>query len=398
MDYFVNEIKKGGKIAVDDTLLVKDCAATAGSFMLKNFVPLFSAEAVTRLSDAGYDFAGKTNVGEFGLDIMGETSAFGACVDNGSLRGAAAQAVADGAVDAAIGVDLNGAPVRAAAASGVCFIKPTYGTVSRYGVIPCACSGETVGVYAKTAKGAAEILSVIAGHDDKDGTSLPDEKYEYSLDKSVDGMKVCVIKELFDAADGEVQALVKARAEALTGAGAKVEYVSVPEVIAAQRAWNILMCAETCNNISRYDGVKFGHRTADYKDIDELYVKSRTEGFGLLAKETLIYGSDVLSKGRYDVCYDKALRTRGKVCKKLKELFAEYDIALVPAASKKEFAPYDTAKAFTAVYAESLFTAVSSISGTPAVCDCGVQLLSGYFGENKLLSAAALLETKEAKA
>ena len=181
MSYYINEINKAGKIAVDDTILVKDLPATAGSKMLENFKPLFSAEAVERLEKAGYVISGKTNVGEFGLDLLGEFSNFEPVTENGNLAGAAASLVAKGEIKAALNVDLNGAPRRAAAVSGVDFIKPTYGTVSRYGIIACACSGEQIGVTASNAADMKEILSVIAGHDSKDGTSLPAEKYEYSI-------------------------------------------------------------------------------------------------------------------------------------------------------------------------------------------------------------------------
>ncbi|MEE1010834.1 MAG: amidase family protein, partial [Acutalibacteraceae bacterium] len=219
---YINEINAAGKIAVDDTILVKDVPATAGSKMLENFKPLFSADSVERLEKAGYEIAGKTNVGEFGLDLLGETSYFEPATDNGTLVGAAASLVASGKVKAAINVDLNGAPRRAAAISGVDFIKPTYGTVSRYGIIACACSGEQIGVTAANADYVKEILAVIAGHDAKDGTSLPAEKYEYSTSEDVSAMKICIVKELYDSASADVKANVDAYAESLRKLGATV--------------------------------------------------------------------------------------------------------------------------------------------------------------------------------
>ena len=178
MSYYINEINKNGNIAVDDTILVKGTPATAGSKMLENFKPLFSAEAVERLEKQGYVISGKTSVGEFGLDLIGETTAFG------TAKCAAATLVKNGNVKAALSVDLNGAPRRAAAVMDVTFIKPTYSTVSRYGVIAAACSGEQIGVTAKTAADAREVLTVIAGHDAKDGTSDLTEKYDYSVELS----------------------------------------------------------------------------------------------------------------------------------------------------------------------------------------------------------------------
>ncbi len=389
---YINEINAAGKIAVDDTILVKDVPATAGSKMLENFKPLFSAEAVERLEKAGYDIAGKTNVGEFGLDLLGETSYFAPETENGNLVGAAAALVAAGKVKAALNVDLNGAPRRAAAVSGVDFIKPTYGTVSRYGIIACACSGEQIGVTAVNAEDAKEILSVIAGHDSKDGTSLPAEKYEYSTSEDVSAMKICIAKELYDAASAEVKANIDAYAESLKKLGAAVETVSLDIVSQAKTAWQILMAAETTNNLSRFDGVKYGYRTPEYKNIDELYVKSRSEAMGFLTKATIIYGSDVLAKAKYEKCYDKSLRIRRVVCDKVKEVLSKYDAILAPACSQVSYKPYDALEAFEKVYEESLFTAIPSITGMPAMVTKGVQLIADSYKESVLLSIAKSVE------
>ncbi len=389
---YINEINAAGKIAVDDTILVKNIPATAGSKMLENFKPLFSAEVVERLKKAGYDIAGKTNVGEFGLDLLGETSYFAPETENGNLVGASASLVASGKVMAALNVDLNGTPRRAAAISGVDFIKPTYGTVSRYGVIACACSGEQIGVTAANADDAKEILSVIAGHDSKDGTSLPAEKYEYSTSEDVSAMKICIAKELYDAASAEVKANIDAYAESLKKIGATVETVSLDVVSQAQTAWQILMAAETTNNLSRFDGVKYGYRTPEYKNIDELYVKSRSESMGFLAKATIIYGSDVLAKAKYEKCYDKSLRIRRIVCDKVREVLAKYDAILAPACSQTSYKPYDVLESFEKVYAESLFTAVPSITGMPAMVTKGVQLMADSYKESVLLSIAKSVE------
>ena len=388
MAKYITEINKKGNIAVDDTILVKDYPATAGSKMLENFVPLFSAEAVEKVVAAGYTLSGKTAVGEFGLDLYGETSTNDIC--------AAATLVADGEVKAALNVDLNGAPRRAAAIKGVTFVKPTYGTVSRYGIIAAACSGEQIGVTAKDADTAAEILTVIAGHDAKDGTSLKQDKYEYSTDSSAKGMKVALVKELYAAADDAVKAKIDSAVATYKKAGVKVEEISVSNLDEIKTAWTILMSAETTNNLSRFDGVKYGYRTEKYKNIDELYVGSRTEAFGFLTKATIIYGSDVLSKGRYEVCYDKALKIRRKAVETLTELFAKFDALLMPAYSKADAQTYDVTDAFNKVYEESLFTAPASITGMPAVVTKGVQLVGNYFADAKLLALAKTLEKEEA--
>ncbi len=388
MAKYITEINKNGNIAVDDTILVKDYPATAGSKMLENFVPLFSAEAVERIVAAGYTLSGKTAVGEFGLDLYGETGTNDIC--------AAASLVKEGSVLAALNVDLNGAPRRAAALEGVTFVKPTYGTVSRYGIIAAACSGEQIGVTAKNADTAAEILGVIAGHDAKDGTSLKETKYEYNTNISAKGMKIALVRELYAAADDAVKAKIDAAAASYKAAGAEVEEISLSNLSEYSTAWTILMSAETTNNLSRFDGVKYGYRTEKYKNIDELYVGSRTEACGFLTKATIIYGSDVLSKGRYEDCYDKALKIRRKAVEALTELFAKFDALLTPAFSKAEYEFYPIEDAFSKVYEESLFTAPASITGMPAVVSSGVQLVGDYFCDGKLLALAKALEKEEA--
>ena len=388
MAYYITEIDKKGNIAVDDTILVKDYPATAGSKMLESFKPLFSAEAVERLISAGYTLSGKTAVGEFGLDLYGETSANDIC--------AAATLVKEGSVKAALNVDLNGTPRRAAALTDTVFVKPTYGTVSRYGVISCAASGEQIGVTAKTADTAAEVLTVIAGHDEKDGTSLKDAKCDYNTAVSAKGMKIALVKELYDSADDSVKAKIDSAVAAYKKAGAEVEEISLEILREIRAAWTILMAAETTNNLSRFDGVKSGHRAEKYKNIDELYVNSRTEGFGFLTKATILYGSDVLSKGRYEDCYDKALKIRRIAVEALTALFESYDALLAPAYSKAEFEGYEKEDAFKKVFEESVFTAPASITGMPAVVAKGVQLMGDYFCDGKLLGLGKVLEKEEA--
>ena len=392
MKYYATKICEKGTIAVDDTLLVKDAVATAGSRILDGFKPLFSAEAVVRLEEKGYAVSGKAHTGEFGLDLVGEFSYY--APQEEKLEGAAAALVKNGDVKAALGVDMNGSTRRAAALAGVDFLKPTYGTVSRYGVISCAASGEQVGVFAPNAEGVKEIISVISGHDDKDGTSLPQKEYEYSTDIAVAGKKVCIVKELLEKADDETKANVIKYADALKANGVEVEEISWNFFDLANTAWQILMCAETCNNVSRYDGVKYGHRTEQYRNIDELYVKSRTEGFNFLTKAVILYGSDVLSKNRYKDCYDKSLRVRRVIADATKELLEKYDAILAPVCSKTEYTAYDIKDAFTKVFEEGVFTALPNLIGTPALVSGGVQLMGKHFDESVLLSLANSVERK----
>lgn len=392
MKYYSAKICDKGTIAVDDTILVKDVEATAGSRIMEGFKSLFSAEAVTRLESKGYEISGKANVGEFGLDLVGEFSYY--APQEGKLSGASASLVADGEVKAALGVDMNGATRRSAALAKVDFLKPTYGTVSRYGVISCAASGEQIGVYSKNAEGISEIMAVIGGHDGKDGTSLPAESYDYATDKDVKGKKVCIVKELLEKADEETKAAVKAYADALSTQGVEVEEISCNLFEIANTAWQILMCAETCNNVSRYDGVKYGHRAAEYRNIDELYVNTRTEGFNFLTKAVILYGSDVLSKNRYKDCYDKSLRVRRVVAEEIAKIFENYDAILTPVCSKTAYEAYDINEAFGKVFAESEFTAVANLIGIPAMVSGGVQLMGKHFDESVLLSLAGSVERK----
>lgn len=390
MKYYATQISEKGNIAVDDTILVKDVPATAGSRILEGFKPPFSAEAVTRLENKGYSIAGKTHVGEFGLDLCGEFSYYSEKETN--LYGAAAQLVDDGNVYAALGVDMNGSPRRAAALSKVCFLKPTYGTVSRYGIVSCAASGEQLGVYAKNVSAVSEIMSVIAGHDKKDGTSLKNESYDYTNDATVSGKSVCIVKELLEKADGETRAQISSYAEKLRANGVKVDEISLDFFDIANTAWQILMTAETCNNVSRYDGVKYGFRAKEYRNIDELYINTRTEGFNFLTKAVILYGSDVLSKNRYEDCYGKSLKVRRVICEKLKEITDKYDAILTPACSKASYETYDIHEAFEKVFNESVFTSVANLIGTPALVSGGVQLLGKHFGESTLLSLAGAVE------
>ncbi len=390
MNYYTTKLSDKGTIAVDDTILVKDAQTGAGSRILEGFKPLFSAEAVTRLEDKGYVISGKTHVGEFGLDLVGEFSYYAEKEEN--LKGAAAEIIANGEVKAALGVDMNGATRRAAALSGVDFLKPTYGTVSRYGIVSCAASGEQMGVYAGDVEGIKEVMEVIAGHDEKDGTSLKEEKYNYSTSESVSGKRVCIIKELLEKADDEMRERVNAYADKLRAAGVEVEEISLDIFAAANTTWQILMTAETCNNVSRYDGVKFGYRAEEYRNIDELYVNTRTEGFNFLTKAVILYGSDVLSKNRYDDCYGKSLRVRRVISDKYAELMEKYDAVLTPVCSKTSYNAYDIKDAFKTVFDESVFTAVANLIGIPALVSGGVQLMGKAFGESVLLSLAGSIE------
>lgn len=395
MGYYINKMDPQGTIAVDDTIQVQGSPATAGSRILEGFLPLFSAEAVTRLEQAGEKVSGKCHVGEFGLDLLGESSFFGPLLQDGHLASASAQLVAEGSVKAALNVDANGTPRRAAAVAGVDLIKPTYGAVSRRGVISTASSGETVTVTARDAREAARILSLIAGHDEKDGTSLPQVRYSYDPEGGVQGLKVARIAPLLEGAEDAVQARIEEISAALENLGAALETIEADWTGQAQTAWQILMCAESCSNLGRFDGVKYGRRAREYRDIEDLYDKSRSEGLGFNAKAVILYGSEVLSKQKYEACYDRALRVRRVIAEELARLFARYDALLCPAISTFAPAPCAPTESFARAFGESRFTAPASLTGIPAMVTGGVQFMAAHHGEETLLKIARALEKGE---
>lgn len=392
-----NENVTAPAVVLDDMMLTADLPTTAGSKMLDGYVSLFGAEVISRLNDAGYAIAGKANVGEFGIDLIGETSYCGAVTDaNGKLTLASVELVKAGEVKAAIGLDVNGAQRRAAAMSGLIYVKPTYGTVSRYGTVPAACSGETVGVMAGTVSDAKDTLSAIVGHDDKDGTSLPEEKCALVKNGEASLKKVAVIKSLTNGIDGETAVKLDAVKSALAGSGVTVDEIDCDVLAYAKTAWSVLMCAELCNNVSRYDGVKYGHRTENYKTIGELYTNSRTEAFGELLKTAILYGSETLSDDNYMPIYDKSLRVRRVIAEAFASIHAEYDAVIIPACSKSAYTEADIAANKYISFDEALYTAPASITGLPTVVAGGVQLIGAPFSENRLFEAAKII-VKEGK-
>ncbi len=320
------------------------------------------------------------------MDVIGETAFSGAVTrEDGSYTTASAKLVESGDVIAAVQLDVNGAPRRAAAQGKHIFVKPTYGTVSRFGTIPAACSGDTVGVAAKTVADAKAVLNAVMGHDDKDGTSQPQEKCVLA-EGAV--KKVAVAKGLLAAADSETQEKVAAFTAFLNANGVETVEVDDTVLLSAKTAWNVLMSAEICNNVSRYDGVKYGYRSKNYTNIDELYTNSRTESFGDLLKTAILFGSDVLSTENYEKMYDKALRVRRVVAESFAKLFADADCVLMPAVSCQKY----TDLGVNAAFEENLFTAPASITGLPAVVVGGVQLVGAAFSDNALLELAATYE------
>ena len=386
------------KIIADDMILTKNIPTCAGSKMLDGYVSLFEAEVLTRLFAAGYELAGKADVGEFSIDLLGESSYNGACVSDGKLVSAAAQIISDGDAIAAITLDVNGSVRRAAAQSGLVGLKPTYGTVSRFGTIPAVCSGECVSVLSENTDGCIEILDVIAGHDDKDGTSLSEDacmSVKYSQDAKAPA-RIALLKSMTDGIDDNVRARIDAFVACMKDNGVEVCEIDDTVIAKSRIAWNILMSAELCNNVSRYDGVKYGYRTENFTNLDELYTNSRTEAFGALLKSAIIFGSETLSTENYMKVYDKALRCRRVIREEFEKLFGSFDAVLMPACSAMAYTE-DTVKENKYIcFEENFYTAPASITGLPAVVCGGVQLVGKALGEATLLAAAKIYE-KEGK-
>lgn len=383
------------KIVADDMLLTIDMPTSAGSKMLDGYMSLLEAQAITALKNKGYSVCAKADVGEFAIDLLGETSYNGACTSDGKLVNASAEAVRSHDFTAALTLDVNGSVRRAAAQSGLVSVKPTYGTVSRYGTIPVACSGETVSVMAENADKCREILDVIACHDSKDGTSLSDSKIAEKANAKPVG-RIAVINDMKNGIDDGVEGAFNAFCEKLSKLNVEIVSVDSSVIAASRAAWNILMSAELCNNVSRYDGVKYGYRAENFSGIDELYTNSRTEAFGELLKTAIIFGSETLSTENYMKVYDKALRTRRVIVEEFNKIFSEFDALLMPACSSMEYSE-EAVKADKYIsYTENFYTAPASITGLPAVVTDGIQIVGRAFSENALLDLASLCE-KEAE-
>lgn len=379
------------KIVVDDMFLTVGTPTTAGSKMLEGYQSLFEAEVLTRLKSAGYEIAGKVKVGEFGVDLLGETCYFGADYENDVLQYPAALRIKSGDAEAAVVLDVNGAPRRGAAQAELVALKPTYGMVSRYGTIPVACSGETVSVVANNAADCREVFAAMAGHDHKDGTSLPESMAAQGKANVTKKNKVAVLSSMLKGANDEVQAKVAAVTEQLAGKGIEVVTVDADTIAYAGAAWNILMSAELCNNVSRYDGVKYGYRTKNYTNIDELYTNSRTEAFGDFLKSAILFGSETLSTENYQKVYDKALRVRRVISEAMTALLADCDALIMPAVSTLAYSKTMVENDKYLPYKENFYTAPASITGLPVVVAGGVQLVGSAFAEDVLLDLAELV-------
>lgn len=402
----------GVPVAIKDNMCTKGLLTTCSSKILYNFVPTYTAEAVLNLEKAGAVILGKTNMDEFAMGSTTETSAYGVTknpwntghVPGGSSGGSCA-AVAAEECSYALGSDTGGSIRQPSSFCGVTGIKPTYGTVSRYGLIAYGSSLDQIGPIAKDVTDCATILEAIASHDVKDSTSVQREDYDFTsaLVDDVRGMKIGIPRDYFgDGLDPEVKVAVLGAAKKLEEKGAIVEEFDLSLVEYAIPAYYVIACAEASSNLARFDGVKYGYRTEQYDGLHNMYKKTRSEGFGAEAKRRIMLGSFVLSSGYYDAYYLKALRTKALIKQAFDKAFEKYDVILGPAAPttapKLGASLSDPLK----MYLCDIYTISVNLAGLPGITlpcgtdqsglPIGLQLIGDCFAEKKIIRAAYAYE------
>ena len=408
----------GVPVAIKDNMCTAGTKTTCSSHILDNFVPTFTATAVEKLMEAGAVIIGKTNMDEFAMGSTTETSYFGATknpwdlnrVPGGSSGGSAA-AVAAEEVPYALGSDTGGSIRQPAAFCGITGIKPTYGRVSRYGLIAYGSSLDQIGPLAKDVTDCATILEVICQHDDKDSTSYKDAASDFTsaLVDDVKGMKIGIPRDYFaEGIDADVKENVLAAAKALEAKGAIVEEFDLGMVEYAIPAYYIIASAEASSNLERFDGVKYGYRTSEFTDLHNMYKKTRSEGFGAEVKRRIMLGSFVLSSGYYDAYYVKALKTKALIKQAFDKAFEKYDVILGPVAPTTALKCGESLSDPIKMYLGDIYTVSVNLAGLPGISlpcgydkdgmPVGLQLLGQTFDEKSIIRAAYAFEcTREYK-
>lgn len=368
--------KEMKSIIVDDMLLTADTSTTAGSKTLAGYQGLVDADVITKALANGYTLTAKAPVGEFALDLLGETSAAGAYACDGNLKNLSAQMLCWGDAMGALCLDVNGYPRRAAAQSWLICLKPTYGAISRNGVVSVAPSGETVDVLARNTKDCRDLFYAITERAKKNDTPI---------------RRVAVLTSLDTDMNCEVKRNVNLAISNLEKSGISATYIENEPLSLAKVAWNVILSAELCKSTARYDGIRYGHRAKNFSTLDELYTNSRTEGFGDLTKAAILHGSEVLSAKNYQAVYEKALRVRRVITEEFAKLFQNFDAILLPACSKMEYAEADVKQDKYLAFEENRYTAPATLAGLPAVVAGGVQLVGNVYSEDALFDVASLL-------
>lgn len=390
-----------------DIFCTRGVRTTCGSRMLHDFISPYDATLVTRLHEAGAVMVGKANMDEFAMGSSNETSWFGPVknpwdltkVPGGSSGGSAA-AVAARLASVATATDTGGSIRQPAALCGVTGIKPTYGRVSRYGMIAFASSLDQAGVITVSAADAALVLGAMAGFDPRDSTSVdvPVPDYVAALDRPLTGVRVGIVREFFgQGLAPEIEAPVRAALETLRAAGATVREVSLPNLPLSVPTYYVVAPAECSSNLARFDGVRFGHRCEHPRDLMDLYKRSRAEGFGAEVKRRIMTGTYVLSAGYYDAYYLKAQRVRALINEDFRRAFDEVDLLLGPTTPTPAFGLGDKTDDPITMYLNDIYTIGANLAGLPAMSipcgfthglPVGVQLIGPHFGEERLLNAA----------
>ena len=402
----------GVPVAIKDNMCTEGLLTTCSSKILGNFVPTFSSEAVLNLQKAGAVILGKTNMDEFAMGSTTETSAFGVTknpwnpehVPGGSSGGSAA-AVAAQECFYALGSDTGGSIRQPASFCGVVGLKPTYGTVSRYGLIAYGSSLDQIGPLCKDVTDCATIMEVIASHDLKDSTSVERKDLDFTsaLIDDVKGMRIGIPKDYFgEGLDPEVKKAVLAAADVLKEKGAIVEEFDMSLVEYAIPTYYTIAAAEASSNLERFDGIKYGYRTEDYEGLHNMYKKTRSEGFGAEVKRRIMLGSFVLSSGYYDAYYLKALRVKALIKKAFDEAFAKYDVILGPVAPTTAPKLGESLSDPIKMYLGDIYTISINLAGLPGLSmpcgldekglPIGLQLIGDCFNEKKLIQTAYAYE------
>ncbi len=402
----------GVPVSIKDNMCTKGVLTTCSSKILENFVPPYTAEAVVNLEKAGAVIIGKTNMDEFAMGSTTETSYYGETknpwniehVPGGSSGGSCA-AVAARECSYALGSDTGGSIRQPSAFCGVTGLKPTYGTVSRYGLIAYGSSLDQIGPVAKDVTDCAAILEIIASYDAKDSTSVKREDYNFTeaLRDDVKGLNVGIPRDYFkEGLDSEVREKVLNVAEVLKEKGANVSEFDLSLVDYAIPAYYVIAAAEASSNLARFDGVKYGYRTSDYEGLHNMYKKTRSEGFGPEVKRRIMLGSFVLSSGYYDAYYLKALRTKALIKKAFDEAFEKYDVILAPAAPTTAPKLGESLSDPIKMYLGDIYTISANLAGLPGISiPCGIdskglpigaQLIGNCFKEKMIIRAAYAFE------
>ncbi len=402
----------GVPVAIKDNMCTKGLLTTCSSKILENYIPTYTATAIENLINAGCVVIGKTNMDEFAMGSTTETSYFGVTknphnpehVPGGSSGGSAA-AVASNECYFALGSDTGGSIRQPSAFCGITGMKPTYGTVSRYGLIAYGSSLDQIGPMTKNVTDCAAVLDTIASYDKKDSTSIKRDDYDFSsaLISDVKGLRIGLPKDYFgEGLDGEVKAAIFKAAKTLEGMGAIVEEFDLGLVKYAIPAYYVIASAEASSNLERFDGVKYGYRTKEYDGLHNMYKKTRSEGFGPEVKRRIMLGSFVLSSGYYDAYYLKALKTKALIKKEFDKAFEKYDIILAPAAPTTAPLLGSSLRDPMKMYLSDIYTISANLAGIPGLSipcgkdknglPIGMQLLGGCFQEKTLLRAGFAYE------